>query len=72
MNCVGVFDVLTFDSSQTNHLALMPQYQVLCMMLPTCSQLHMKSHHINIMHNVQMAKVVSHTCVVYLFLKMGC
>lgn len=29
MNCVGVFDVLTFDNSQTNHLALMPQYQVL-------------------------------------------
>lgn len=28
MNCVGVFDVLTFDNSQTNHLALMPQYQV--------------------------------------------
>uniref|UniRef100_A0AAV2L729 PAN2-PAN3 deadenylation complex subunit PAN3 n=1 Tax=Knipowitschia caucasica TaxID=637954 RepID=A0AAV2L729_KNICA len=27
VNCVGVFDVLTFDSSQTNHLALMPQYQ---------------------------------------------
>lgn len=31
MNCVGVFDVLTFDNSQTNHLALMPQYQVLPM-----------------------------------------
>ena len=30
MNCVGVFDVLTFDNSQTNHLALMPQYQVPC------------------------------------------
>ncbi len=29
VNCVGVFDVLTFDNSQTNHLALMPQYQVL-------------------------------------------
>lgn len=28
VNCVGVFDVLTFDNSQTNHLALMPQYQV--------------------------------------------
>uniref|UniRef100_A0A671U0R2 PAN2-PAN3 deadenylation complex subunit PAN3 n=1 Tax=Sparus aurata TaxID=8175 RepID=A0A671U0R2_SPAAU len=27
VNCVGVFDVLTFDNSQTNHLALMPQYQ---------------------------------------------
>ncbi|XP_052452326.1 PAN2-PAN3 deadenylation complex subunit PAN3 isoform X2 [Carassius gibelio] len=27
VNCVGMFDVLTFDSSQTNHLALMPQYQ---------------------------------------------
>uniref|UniRef100_A0A3Q3KI33 PAN2-PAN3 deadenylation complex subunit PAN3 n=1 Tax=Mastacembelus armatus TaxID=205130 RepID=A0A3Q3KI33_9TELE len=27
LNCVGVFDVLTFDNSQTNHLALMPQYQ---------------------------------------------
>ncbi|XP_066502506.1 PAN2-PAN3 deadenylation complex subunit PAN3 [Hoplias malabaricus] len=27
VNCVGVLDVLTFDSSQTNHLALMPQYQ---------------------------------------------
>lgn len=24
-----MFDVLTFDNSQTNHLALMPQYQVL-------------------------------------------
>lgn len=32
VNCVGVFDVLTFDNSQTNHLALMPQYQVLSMM----------------------------------------
>lgn len=29
VNCVGVFDVLTFDNSQNNHLALMPQYQVL-------------------------------------------
>lgn len=29
VNCVGMFDVLTFDNSQTNHLALMPQYQVL-------------------------------------------
>lgn len=28
MNCVGVFDVLTFDNTQSNHLALMPQYQV--------------------------------------------
>uniref|UniRef100_A0A671T3K0 PAB-dependent poly(A)-specific ribonuclease subunit PAN3-like n=1 Tax=Sinocyclocheilus anshuiensis TaxID=1608454 RepID=A0A671T3K0_9TELE len=27
VNCVGMFDVLTFDNSQTNHLALMPQYQ---------------------------------------------
>uniref|UniRef100_A0A3B3BMA1 PAN2-PAN3 deadenylation complex subunit PAN3 n=1 Tax=Oryzias melastigma TaxID=30732 RepID=A0A3B3BMA1_ORYME len=27
VNCVGVFDVLTFDNSQSNHLALMPQYQ---------------------------------------------
>uniref|UniRef100_A0A4W4FZE5 C3H1-type domain-containing protein n=1 Tax=Electrophorus electricus TaxID=8005 RepID=A0A4W4FZE5_ELEEL len=27
VNCVGVYDVLTFDNSQTNHLALMPQYQ---------------------------------------------
>ncbi|XP_023693736.1 PAN2-PAN3 deadenylation complex subunit pan3 isoform X5 [Paramormyrops kingsleyae] len=27
VNCVGVFDVLTFDSNQTNPLALMPQYQ---------------------------------------------
>uniref|UniRef100_A0A8C5GMQ3 C3H1-type domain-containing protein n=1 Tax=Gouania willdenowi TaxID=441366 RepID=A0A8C5GMQ3_GOUWI len=27
VNCVGVFDVLTFDNSQTNHLGLMPQYQ---------------------------------------------
>ncbi|KAM9333220.1 PAN2-PAN3 deadenylation complex subunit PAN3 isoform 3-T3 [Pholidichthys leucotaenia] len=27
VNCVGVVDVLTFDNSQTNHLALMPQYQ---------------------------------------------
>lgn len=27
VNCVGVFDVLTFDNQQTNHLALMPQYQ---------------------------------------------
>ncbi|XP_035981532.1 PAN2-PAN3 deadenylation complex subunit PAN3 isoform X1 [Fundulus heteroclitus] len=27
VNCAGVFDVLTFDNSQTNHLALMPQYQ---------------------------------------------
>ncbi|CAB1341004.1 unnamed protein product [Coregonus sp. 'balchen'] len=27
VNCVGVFDVLTFDNSQTNHVALMPQYQ---------------------------------------------
>ncbi|TSK98455.1 PAN2-PAN3 deadenylation complex subunit pan3 [Bagarius yarrelli] len=27
VNCVGVFDVLTFDNNQTNHLALMPQYQ---------------------------------------------
>lgn len=32
VNCVGVFDVLTFDNSQTNHLALMPQYQVLPIM----------------------------------------
>lgn len=32
VNCVGVFDVLTFDNSQTNHLALMPQYQVLFVM----------------------------------------
>ena len=32
VNCVGVFDVLTFDNSQTNHLALMPQYQVFPMM----------------------------------------
>lgn len=32
VNCVGVFDVLTFDNSQTNHLALMPQYQVLFIM----------------------------------------
>ncbi|XP_038853461.1 PAN2-PAN3 deadenylation complex subunit pan3-like isoform X2 [Salvelinus fontinalis] len=27
VNCVGVFDVLTFDNSQTNHVTLMPQYQ---------------------------------------------
>ncbi|KAF6727340.1 PAB-dependent poly(A)-specific ribonuclease subunit PAN3 [Oryzias melastigma] len=27
VNCVGVFDVLTFDNSQSNHLGLMPQYQ---------------------------------------------
>ncbi|XP_072567465.1 PAN2-PAN3 deadenylation complex subunit PAN3 [Paramormyrops kingsleyae] len=27
VNCVGVFDVLTFDSSQSNPLALIPQYQ---------------------------------------------
>ncbi|XP_035287933.1 PAN2-PAN3 deadenylation complex subunit PAN3 isoform X3 [Anguilla anguilla] len=27
VNCVGVFDVLTFDSSQANPLALMAQYQ---------------------------------------------
>uniref|UniRef100_A0A3P9JEK8 PAN2-PAN3 deadenylation complex subunit PAN3 n=1 Tax=Oryzias latipes TaxID=8090 RepID=A0A3P9JEK8_ORYLA len=27
VNCVGVFDVLTFDNTQSNHLALMPQYQ---------------------------------------------
>uniref|UniRef100_A0A8C6L7T9 Poly(A) specific ribonuclease subunit PAN3 n=1 Tax=Nothobranchius furzeri TaxID=105023 RepID=A0A8C6L7T9_NOTFU len=27
VNCVGVFDVLTFDNTQTNHLAMMPQYQ---------------------------------------------
>uniref|UniRef100_A0A8C9RVK1 PAN2-PAN3 deadenylation complex subunit PAN3 n=1 Tax=Scleropages formosus TaxID=113540 RepID=A0A8C9RVK1_SCLFO len=27
VNCVGVFDILTFDSSQTNPLALMPQFQ---------------------------------------------
>ncbi|XP_077480481.1 PAN2-PAN3 deadenylation complex subunit PAN3 [Stigmatopora argus] len=27
VNCVGVLDVLTFDNSQSNHLALMPQYQ---------------------------------------------
>ncbi|XP_060626871.2 PAN2-PAN3 deadenylation complex subunit PAN3 isoform X2 [Anolis sagrei] len=27
VNCVGVFDVLTFDNSQTNPLALMAQYQ---------------------------------------------
>lgn len=27
LNCVGVYDVLTFDNSQSNHLALMPQYQ---------------------------------------------
>lgn len=39
VNCVGVFDVLTFDNSQTNHLALMPQYQVLLMMLPVCGPL---------------------------------
>lgn len=29
VNCVGVFDVLTFDNSQNNNpLALMAQYQV--------------------------------------------
>ncbi|MGH0179289.1 UNVERIFIED_CONTAM: hypothetical protein FKN15_000866 [Acipenser sinensis] len=27
VNCVGIFDVLTFDNSQTNPLALMAQYQ---------------------------------------------
>ncbi|XP_068199664.1 PAN2-PAN3 deadenylation complex subunit PAN3 isoform X2 [Antennarius striatus] len=27
VNCVGVFDVLTYDSSQSNQLALIPQYQ---------------------------------------------
>ncbi|XP_018590342.2 PAN2-PAN3 deadenylation complex subunit pan3-like isoform X2 [Scleropages formosus] len=27
VNCVGIFDVLTFDSNQANPLALMPQYQ---------------------------------------------
>lgn len=39
VNCVGVFDVLTFDNSQTNHLALMPQYQVLYMMIHGCGPL---------------------------------
>ncbi|XP_069058307.1 PAN2-PAN3 deadenylation complex subunit PAN3 isoform X2 [Pleurodeles waltl] len=27
LNCVGIFDVLTFDGNQNNPLALMPQYQ---------------------------------------------
>ncbi|XP_067889650.1 PAN2-PAN3 deadenylation complex subunit PAN3 isoform X2 [Heterodontus francisci] len=27
VNCVGIFDVLTFDSSQNNPLGMMPQYQ---------------------------------------------
>ncbi|KAL4660157.1 PAB-dependent poly(A)-specific ribonuclease subunit PAN3 isoform X1 [Arapaima gigas] len=27
VNCVGVFDVLTFDTNQTNPLTLMPQFQ---------------------------------------------
>lgn len=28
VNCVGIFDVLTFDNSQNNPLALMAQFQV--------------------------------------------
>uniref|UniRef100_A0A4W3IFD1 PAN2-PAN3 deadenylation complex subunit PAN3 n=2 Tax=Callorhinchus milii TaxID=7868 RepID=A0A4W3IFD1_CALMI len=27
VNCVGIFDVLTFDNSQNNPLSMMPQYQ---------------------------------------------
>ena len=29
MNCVGIFDILSFDASQANPLAMMPHYQVL-------------------------------------------
>ena len=28
MNCVGIFDILSFDASQANPLAMMPHYQV--------------------------------------------
>lgn len=43
MNCVGVFDVLTFDNSQNNHLALMPQYQVLAAVIK-CSLIGVEFH----------------------------
>lgn len=29
LNCVGILDVLTFDSSQGNPMAVMPHYQVI-------------------------------------------
>ncbi len=28
MNCVGIFDILSFDASQANPLSMMPHYQV--------------------------------------------
>lgn len=70
VNCVGVFDVLTFDNSQTNHLALMPQYQVPSIILTACGHVYRKTHHTIVVQYVQNGEChISH--ILGLNLRMG-
>ncbi len=52
VNCVGMFDVLTFDNSQTNHLALMPQYQVLNISFTPKQCYTQHIHHLTVHHHL--------------------